>query len=791
MRYPRTTTSSLILPCLLLFAAWTGPTASAQVAVTYVPYIQLGDNGSFSPTDQIVIAWQTNETSPSPGNYTVSYGPTSALGNTATVTGRVVDNYLSADFVLAALSIPTAYGAHVDYVAVLSGLNYATTYNYKVTGPGLPSGGFAASFNTRKQGSNFTFVVEGDEGFFPAIPTSANIVNYEARIAHLINNVSALAVVGMPAVPPADIILNTGDNIYNQGSEDNYRDFFFPVLNSNTDSNETGAPILRSTLFFVVDGNHDLGSTGVNANLLADNSAPLFSGNNGGGDALAFFNNLYYPLNGPVGYDIQNTWNFNTDIQNGMVFTYNSNNYPSPAAISAFRSSTTVNTGGGIKAQVDHMSNYSFDYGNTHFLYLDANPHLFNGNLPGGSVSTTPPPPPFTAYPPGLLQWVVNDLDSTKQTWKVVVYHQPSFSSGDATELNHQMRAIAKVLEDHGVNVVFNGHEHNYQRTLPIRANANTPNAPYVTSGGPAVYADTRFNGTTQTVPNGVLYIVEGAGGNRDFDGDLNPPRGSGLGVDQDDSASGTFTIAPGLTVNQGPADWLDTNLTNLEMVNIVPSAGTGEPKITTKLKSKLFSFGDVQVTGNSLTLYQISEPLQSNVHSGLYGTDVNGNLVNDPIPDTLLNGSTGALISAPATGASALLDSWTITKPSLGGSLTLQVSAPPNVTPGGFVVYSLIVSNGSSTPLNGVQVRLTPAAGITLAGTVSPSLTVQGADIVATMGHMEPGASAEIQIPTTVASNATVNSTLTASAMVMSGTALPVAGNSVSTTVTGARRLF
>ena len=39
-----------------------------------------------------------------------------------------------------------------------------------------------------------------------------------------------------------------------------------------------------------------------------------------------------------------------------------------------------------------------------------------------------------------------------------------------ATGVNFQMRAIAKVLEDHGVNMVFNGHEHNYQRTLPLRA---------------------------------------------------------------------------------------------------------------------------------------------------------------------------------------------------------------------------------------------------------------------------------------------------------------------------------
>ena len=279
------------------------------------------------------------------------------------------------------------------------------------------------------------------------------------------------------------------------------------------------------------------------------------------------------------------------------------------------------------------MTNYSFDNANTHFLFLDANPHIFDGMLPSGNVATTPYIP-FPAYPTGLGNWVINDLDSSKQTWKVVVFHQPSFSSGDATELNHQMRAVAKILEDHGVNIVFNGHEHNYQRTLPIRATERLT-SPLSTTSGPAVDIDTNYDGVSSTVPDGVLYLVEGAGGNRDFDGDFAPPRGSGLGVDQDDSAIGTYTAAPGVTVKQGPSDWLDTNLTNLEMAGNIPDAGTG-PKITSKFKSKVFSFGHVVVNGNKLTLWQISEPLQSTSTAtadkpGPYGTDINGKPLNDP----------------------------------------------------------------------------------------------------------------------------------------------------------------
>src|SRR5215472_13162847 len=96
-------------------------------------------------------------------------------------------------------------------------------------------------------------------------------------------------------------------------------------------------------------------------------------------------------------------------------------------------------------------------------------------------------------------------------------------------------------------------------------------------------------------------------------------------------------------------------------MSPVLPGAGTG-PKITTRLKSKVFSFGDVVVRGNQLTLYQITEPLQPTssataANPAPFGTDVNGAPLNDPIPDALVDPSAGNVVSSPATGQSALLD--------------------------------------------------------------------------------------------------------------------------------------
>jgi len=765
------------------------PAAFAQ-QVTFAPYIQLGDSGAFGPSDQIVIAWQTNETAPNASAYKVEFKESehhSRSGRSITPSARVVDNYLAVDPTLP--TIPTAYGAHSNYTAVLTGLEYDTVYHYTVTGPGMPSGGFASDFRTRKRGHKFGFAVMGDEGFFPVAPntTPAIVVDYEARIAHLMNNTSSISLPNEPTLPSPEFILNTGDNVYTYGTEDSYRDFFFPVFNSDVDSNETGAPLLRSKLFFPAAGNHDVGSTGVTANLLASDSAPLFSGNIGGGDALSYFIDFYFPQNGPQGYDIQYVWNGDTPAATNFLFSYLEKSYTSPTAIQAFRDSTKVDTGKGLSSQIDHQSNYSFDYGNAHFLFLDANPHLFNDNLPGGNAFNTAPPF-FTPYPSALGNWVVNDLDSSKQLWKIVVYHQPAFTSGDATIVNNQMRAVAKLLEDHGVSIVFNGHDHNYQRSLPLRATSRTAGPVSTTAGTPAVFVDSQFNGSTTTVPDGVLYIVEGAGGNRDFDGDLAPPRGSGLGLDQDDSATGTFTDEPGLTVPQGPASWLDTNLTNPEMINFLPNAGQGE-KITAKLKSKVFSFGDVQVDRNKLTLFQISEPLQTtssatSADPAPFGTDINGQPLNDPIPDTEVDPTTGLLVSAPATGTSALLDKWTVTKPEVAHSVSATLSASSRVQPGGALTYTVLLKNNSSYSLNGTQVRLLLPDDVTFAGTPSDTTTLQGNEVVVTVGRLATGAEQTVTVSTTVSPEGHDHHSLVAFAVVSSSTALPVFTNSVATTV-------
>src|SRR5215467_12932380 len=752
--------TALVFVVLSLLAVKSAVSLPTQM-VTYLPYIQPGDNGPFGPKDQMIVTWQTNESSPVTSAYSVQFGKSLTTLHNAAVNARVVDNYLASDPQFSALVMPFAYGAHSNYTAVLQGLDYDTTYQYVVKGPGLPAAGFTSSFRTRKTGGQFEFQVQGDEGYYPGIPNTNPplVAIYEARIINTMFNVSNVSFPGQPRFSSPAFALNTGDNIYVTGADDNYRDVWMRDWNNNVSSNEGGAPFIRSIPLYIVAGNHDVGSTGATANLLADSGPTIpgssgpgpFGGGTGGGDALAYFNNFYYPLNGPSGTDIQYRFVKDASSPSNLMFSYAGTTYTSPTAIEALRASTSVDSGNGPKRQIDHMGNYSFDYGNAHFMFLDANPHLFDNLLPNGPPATSPDFP-FPSYPTVLKNWIINDLDASHQVWKIVVFHQPSFSSGNATISNDQMRTIARFLEDHGVNIVFNGHEHNYQRSLPIRTLANLPARP--NPGAPQVEVDTAFNGASRTVPDGVVYFVEGAGGNRDFDDDLQNPRGGGSSIDQDDAATGTKTLVVGsisYDFFQGIRSFLDTSLTDDAMKAFASNAGAGA-KITARFKSKVFSFAHVIVDDNVLTLYQISEPL-TDISSATasnpapFGTDYTGRPVNDPIPDTVFDPVSRTVVSPAATGTPALLDKVRVTKPDISYHASVKLYAPHAVVRGGLLPFTFIFKNGSYYALNGTQAVIRLPHDVSFESASEGLATVHGRDVVVTLGRTLPGQTIELQI--------------------------------------------
>jgi 3',5'-cyclic AMP phosphodiesterase CpdA len=72
-------------------------------------------------------------------------------------------------------------------------------------------------------------------------------------------------------------------------------------------------------------------------------------------------------------------------------------------------------------------------------------------------------------YPtPELFQWLENELKASSSDWKIAVFHEPIYSSG---EMHGSDLSLRKVLEPffvkYNVSVVFSGHDHVYERVKP------------------------------------------------------------------------------------------------------------------------------------------------------------------------------------------------------------------------------------------------------------------------------------------------------------------------------------
>ena len=86
------------------------------------------------------------------------------------------------------------------------------------------------------------------------------------------------------------------------------------------------------------------------------------------------------------------------------------------------------------------------------------------------------------------------------------------------------MRLLADLFEKQHVDLVFSGHVHNYQRSYPLRFVAERA------ADGRAIDPEGRvegrwtldrsFDGRTRTRPDGVIYLVTGAGGARLYNTD-------------------------------------------------------------------------------------------------------------------------------------------------------------------------------------------------------------------------------------------------------------------------------
>lgn len=341
---------------------------------------------------------------------------------------------------------------HIVYLATLGGLAPGKLFQYRLRRNGTIV--FSARGRARKvKGQPYRVVLFGDCGTGTA---------GQRQIAYRAYQESP------------DLVAITGDIVYSQGRLSEYRRKYFPVYNADSAQPNLGAPLARSVPFVAAIGNHDVG--------IARGDGEFAK------DFWGYFAYWSLPLNGPYGSPGPNT---------PMVY------YDSTATIELAKTFATT---------YPRMANYSFDYGDSHWLVLDANDYVNWGDLV-------------------LRNWVANDLANAQQArWRFVMFHQPPFSSSREHYSEQQMRLVADLFDRYHVDVVFSGHVHGYQRTSPLHflpRLAGDPKVdgralsspwqykslPFLVDGDFAL--DTMFDGRTRTHPTGPIYVITAAGGER------------------------------------------------------------------------------------------------------------------------------------------------------------------------------------------------------------------------------------------------------------------------------------
>jgi hypothetical protein len=78
----------------------------------------------------------------------------------------------------------------------------------------------------------------------------------------------------------------------------------------------------------------------------------------------------------------------------------------------------------------------------------------------------------------GQMDWLSSALTSSTAAWQVLVFHQPVYSCGKYDSKPGAQRHLLPAIQGKGVDLVLNGHDHNYQRFGPIDG------ATYVVTGG-------------------------------------------------------------------------------------------------------------------------------------------------------------------------------------------------------------------------------------------------------------------------------------------------------------------
>jgi hypothetical protein len=81
---------------------------------------------------------------------------------------------------------------------------------------------------------------------------------------------------------------------------------------------------------------------------------------------------------------------------------------------------------------------------------------------------------------PDQREWLDRTLAETTATWRIVALHHPPYSAGYQGSNRNVREAFSPLFERYGVQLVLAGHDHDYQRSVPING------VTYIVSGAAA-----------------------------------------------------------------------------------------------------------------------------------------------------------------------------------------------------------------------------------------------------------------------------------------------------------------
>lgn len=374
-------------------------------------------------------------------------------------------------------------GGHME--ATITGLLPDTSYYYTVDGAVRPGQVFRTppEVNSPPSDGNTHILIVGDSG-------TQSEEGHEGEAAAVLAGFEQYNATHGGG-EPLDLFLALGDNAYVAGTDAQWQESFFEIY----------PDILRTAPVYTTIGNHEMGYGALPLCLIAPThpacNPPDYS--------------IMVPYGGVSVSDDPASYDGNGDLQPDGSMPY----------LDIF-SLPANGESGGVPSGTEQY--YSANYGNVHIVSLDSQLSARDDDQRAA-----------------MKAWLESDLAANDRDWTIVIFHHPPYTKGanhdsdspnlvDGPELSLR-EEFTPVFEANGVDVVYSGHAHSYERsyylsghtgisdTFDVHTHAELNGADEPSLG----YGDDEYQQLSPTsggVDDRVVYSVAGSSGKNDERGD-------------------------------------------------------------------------------------------------------------------------------------------------------------------------------------------------------------------------------------------------------------------------------